>query len=150
MEKPPPPSLTIVRAEVDRHVAEAERAGSEVDSRAGLIVGFGGVFIGLSRELQNLLQAAAVVVAGLAVLAAVVALWPRSVAEAVGARTVRDRYLAAPADVTTRDLLDARIFFLDLEEKRLNRKTAWAKFSVVAIAVSAVLMLAGSIVELAS
>jgi hypothetical protein len=144
---PPLPSLALVRAEVDRHVTEAERAGSEVDGRAGLIVGFGGVFIGLSRDLQNPLEAGAVLVAGLAVVAAVIALWPRSVAGAVHARAVRDRYLRAPADTTARDVLDARISSLGLEEERLDRKTAWAKFSVVAIAVSAVLMLAGSILQ---
>jgi len=140
------PSLDVIRAELDIRLGEQERRGSAFDSRAGLVLGFGGVLIGLSPDHPELLQ---LLGQGMAAVAAAVAgwsLWPR-VSGAVGPRALRERYLMQEPELTKLRLLDTRIHLYEEDEHRLEAKVRRLTLAVSVLGFSVLLMLGGSIVE---
>lgn len=139
------PSLLIVRAEVDLQAGEQERRGSDADSRAALVVAFAGVVIGLGQDVRNVVQVLGLVLACVAAVSAVVALWP-SVNGSVDLDRLHRAYLQEEERRTARMLLDTHVQLFQENRARLHQKTAWVKFSVVALGCSIGLTLTGAIV----
>lgn len=140
------PSLDVIRAELDLRLAEQERRGTAFDTRAGLILAFGGVLIGLSAQHPSALQLLGQVAAAAAAGVAGWSLWPR-VSGAVGPRALRNRYLTTPPEATKLALLDTRIFLYEQDEQRLESKVTRLRYAVWILSSSVLFMLAASIVE---
>jgi hypothetical protein len=147
-QSPEPPSLDVIRAELDERLADQDRKGTAFDGRAGLILGFGGVLIGLAPDDPSLLQLFGQIAAALAAGAAGWALWFR-VSSALAVRPLRERYLMHEPKHTKLRVLDTRIMLYEQDEERLESKVRRLKLAVGLLAVAVVLMLAGSIVNYA-
>ena len=142
------PSLDVIRTELDIRLTEQERRGGAFDNRAGLVLAFGGVLIGLSPESPTVWHILGQVAAAIAAAIAGSALWPR-VSGSVGPRQLRANYLMHDPEHTKLRLLDTRIWLYERDEERLETKVARLKIAVLVLASSVPLMLMGSIVEYA-
>jgi hypothetical protein len=145
----PEGSLDVIRAEFDQRRAEQERRGDAFDTRAGLVIGFVGVLIGLSVDDPSLLQIIAQFLAVGAALAAGRSLVPR-LGSGIGPRALYSKYATRQPAETRKALLETRIWLYEQDEKRLVWKVSRLKWAAVLLVGSVVLMLFSSIVEYAS
>lgn len=143
------PSLDLVRSELDLKVAEQDRRGASFDTKAGLLLGLGGILIGLSPEHLDLLRLLGQVAAGAGAAVAVWAMLPR-VSGGLSPRQVRDKYLMTDLEITKLKLLDTRIWLYEQDEQRLARKAQRLRVAVVVLAIAVALMLIGSILSYAA
>jgi hypothetical protein len=116
------PSLDLVRAEVDRLIADQERRSDGYDALAGLLVAFGGALVGLADN-DGLLVVLAKVVSAVAVGAAMAALLV-GVVRRPSPRRLRDGYLRRDARRTAAALLDSKIWLYEKDETQLDLKLA--------------------------
>lgn len=140
------PSLDVVRGELDARIAEQARGAAAFDTRAGLILGFAGVLIGLAPEDPRLCQLLAQIVAAAAAGVAVLALTFR-VAGSIEPRAIRERYLLDDVETTRLRVLDTRIVLFERDEKRFESKVKRLRWAVWLLAIAVAMMLAGSILE---
>lgn len=145
MSTPLYPSLDVIRAELDKRRQEQSQKAASFDTRAGLVLGFGGVLIGLAPAQTTALHLSGQVAAA---LAAAVAGWSLTfrVTGSVGPRALRDNYLTKAPEETQLRLLDTRSWLFELDEKRFEAKVERMKWAVWLLALAVALMLAGSIV----
>ena len=142
----PYPSLDVVRSEVDLRLREQERHGTAFDTRAGLILGFAGVLIGLARTDPSAIDMAASVTAAAAGLLAGSSLTVRQ-GMSLDVRALRDGHLRRDATATKLHALDAWLWISTRDEHRLLRKARLLVLAGQLLAVSASLTMGGTIVE---
>ena len=103
------PSLSILAEEARAEIAAQERRAEALDSKAGVLLGFAGVLVGLTVDkLHGVLGHIATAVAGVAAVLAAAAVVPRSY-PTLSLRRLRERYLMAEEEFTRQRLLDTRI-----------------------------------------
>jgi hypothetical protein len=141
------PSLDVIRDEFDIRQGEQDQRSSAFDSRAQLVLAFGGVLVGLSSPPQNVVLLLGQVVAFVAAALAGTALWPR-VAGALSPRMVRDRYLNHEPEATKLALLDTRIWLFEQNDHRLELKLSRLRLSVYFLTLAVLPMLVGSSLNL--
>ncbi|MGH3498965.1 MAG: hypothetical protein ACRDP1_16010 [Nocardioidaceae bacterium] len=142
----PYPSLDVVRGELDQRVAEQQQRSSDFDNRAGLLLGFAGVLIGLGTAGPLAVHLAGQVLAAAAGGAATWSLMPR-ISAAVSPRQLRNRYLAQDVETTKLSLLDTHIYLYEADDQRLTSKARRMRLAAALLALAVLLMLAGSIVD---
>lgn len=102
-------SLELLHVEITAELAAQERHATAIDAKAGVLLGFAGVLVGLSvGNLDGLLANVAAGAAGFAAFFAGWATLPRSF-PTLNARKLRDKYLGAEEGFTRLRLLDTRI-----------------------------------------
>jgi hypothetical protein len=146
MTAPQYPSLDLIRTELDLRLADQARKAATFDTRAGVVLGFGGVLIGLVGEDPTIFQLLGQIVAALAAGVAGVSMRYR-VSGSMNIRAVRDRYLNQEPEVTRLRLLDTRIVLLEQDEVRFESKVRVMAWAVRLLAFAVLLMLVGSIVS---
>jgi hypothetical protein len=111
------PSLSVLNEEAGAEIAAQERRADALDSKAGVVLGFAGVLVGLSIDkLDGGWGHVATGVAGVAALVAA-AVVPRSY-PTLALRHLRERYLMAEEEFTRRRLLDTRIAMYERSQQR--------------------------------
>jgi hypothetical protein len=148
VDVPAYPSIAVVRAELDIEMTGVERRASNVDTKAGQVLGFAGVLVGLAiKSVSSWIQAVGLV---FAVLAGLVAIWvflPRS-ASSISPRALRDGYLTTSEEQTRLVVLDTRIGLHKKDEEDLRKKRNRLFAAVLALFVAIVLVAAGPIMDL--
>jgi uncharacterized membrane protein len=103
------PSLELLAGTVEAELAAQERPGDALDSKAGVLLGFAGVLVGLTvTRLEGDLATVGAACAGVAAVLAGVAFVPRSF-PTLKLRPLRRRYRTADEEFTRLRLLDTRI-----------------------------------------
>lgn len=138
------PSIDIVRRELDRQAAQQATRSSSFDARAGLIVGFSGVSIGIATKPPNLLEGIGLCVAAVAAVAGVWSIFPR-LGQGLIPRQYRNLLIAIPQHEAELQMLDTRIRVYELDEIALNTKVMRMRVAFVALAAATALLVAGSI-----
>lgn len=142
-----PPSLDVIRAELDQDLlAQAGRASS-LDQRLGIALATDGVLIGLRAGSPSWVDIVASSAATVSILFLTSAFWPR-LALAVSPRTLREKYAQSPAGNTKLVLLDTRIAIFEAEEAQLQRKWRRARVGLIALVAAAVLAVLGAIIDI--
>src|SRR5688500_4441275 len=104
-----PPSLGLLHVEVTAELGAQERHATAMDTKAGVLLGFSGVLVGLSvANLNGWLSNVAMAAAGVAAFLAGWAYIPRSF-PTLRPTSLRERYLMAQEEFTRLKLLDTRI-----------------------------------------
>lgn len=140
------PSLDVVRGELDARIAEQARGSAAFDARAGLVLGFAGVLIGLAPDDPQLSYLLAQIIAAVAAGVAGYSLTFR-VAGAIEPRAIRELYLLHDLEATRLRVLDTRIVLFERDEERFARKVTCLRWAFGLLAISVALMLAGSIFD---
>lgn len=139
------PSLDLVRAELDTQVEDQARKSTMFDTRAGFVIAFGGLLIGLTPQDPSMVSLIGRVAAIVAVAAAAWSLRYRVVGE-INVESLRDHMLDDPEN-TKLQVLDTRIWLLQQDEERFKDKVFAMKYSVFTLFVAVCLILTGSIVD---
>lgn len=96
------PSLSLLSDEVASELTAQERRGDALDTKAGVLLGFAGVLVGLTvGQLHGFVAHSGTVLAGVAALLATVAFGPRSYST-LALRRLRETYMTAAAEFTRR------------------------------------------------
>jgi hypothetical protein len=127
-------------------VAEQESRAASFDTKAGLLLGLGGILIGLSPHHLELFRLLGRLAAAVGAGAAVWSMLPR-ISAGVVPRELRNKYLSAEPDFTKLRLLDTRILLYERDEKRLTSKVHRMRVAVLFLALAVALLLVGSIVD---
>jgi hypothetical protein len=144
------PSLSLI---VEQVAAERETINSHaesLDTKAGVVLGFAGVLVGLGATAQTIVSDRVVFEIGLgvAVLSAALAAWaflPRRY-PVLQVFQLRQSYLTAPAEETQLHLLDTQIEMVKEAAELVKRKGRRVTFSVGCLAISAGLVVAGTLI----
>jgi len=134
-------SLSLILAQVEREREGQARYFDQLDAKAGVVLGFAGIFVALapSGALMVDLGRFAAAIAG---LSALWAFWPRGY-PAVDVRRLRDRYLAADPPFTELHLLDVQITMTERAADALARKVARLQIAMVCLVGAALLTATG-------
>ena len=139
------PSLEAILVEVRAERKDRLKHYESLDQKAGIVLGFAGVFIALSPAGANLLvdlgRISAVISAG----SALTAFWPRSYI-VTNLRLLRDKYLAAEEVFTLRRILDTQIAMTEETFGSLRSKARRLKVAMSGLATSVVFVTAGLVV----
>jgi hypothetical protein len=140
------PSLSVLNEEAGAEIAAQERRADALDSKAGVVLGFAGVLVGLSIDkLDGGWGHVATGVAGVAALVAAAAVVPRSY-PTLALRHLRERYLMAEEEFTRRRLLDTRIAMYERSQQTLELKAWLVTGAAWVLATAVVLTVVASIV----
>ncbi len=135
-------ALDVIRDEV-----RAERAGQlatfdAIDTKAGILLGFAGALVALSREGSNV---ALQLGRGLGVLTGFLALWtfwPRRF-WSIDLKPLRDKYLAAEPAFARLRLLDTHIEMVERMAEVIQDKGRTLKMAMAALALAVLLIAVG-------
>jgi hypothetical protein len=130
--------LDEVRVERDAQLAHFDA----VDAKAGIILGFAGALVALSRSPGSGLLVAGRYTAAAAVLVATWAFFPRKFAQ-TAVRNLREKYLRAEPDFTKLKLLDSHLEIMRITGDLLERKTKRLKVAVGLLGTAAILISVG-------
>jgi hypothetical protein len=144
------PSLGIVADQVATERQALQGHAESLDAKAGVVLGFAGVLVGLGATAQAVISANWYFRAGLMLGVAAAAfsggtLVPRKY-PVVELGRLRDKYLTAPQDETTLRLLDSQIAMVVQVTKLLKVKGRLLSTAVVCLAVAAGLVVIGTLV----
>jgi hypothetical protein len=135
---PAPPSLELLADVVSAELDAQERRGDAIDSKAGVILGFAGVLVGLTAShVHNAVGQAGFASAAASAVLAVGTFMPRPF-PALDPYQLRMRYLTEAPETTKQRLMDTRVSLYRQIEGVLRWK--------VRLVTAAVVMLASSIV----
>jgi hypothetical protein len=138
------PSLSILGEEITAALAAQERHGDALDSKAGILLGFAGVLVGLSvANLRGNVAHAGAASAAAAALCAGAAFVPRTF-PALAPLRLRNSYLTAQEEFTRLRLLDTRIVLYQETESVLRKKAALVTAAAVLLGIGVILMVIGS------
>jgi hypothetical protein len=141
------PSLSLLSQQVAGELAAQERRADALDTKAGILLGFAGVVVGVTIDkLQGALAIVGTCLAALAALAAVLAFVPRSF-PTFALRRMRDSYLTVDEDITRLRLLDTQIAMYQRTERLLGTKARLVTAATVVLAVAVVIIVVGSILS---
>jgi hypothetical protein len=139
--------LELLAAEVVSELAAQERRSDALDSKAGILLGFAGVIVGLAAQdardaFEDLGLAAAALSAALAGAAAL----PRSF-PTMDVYALRQSYLTQDADVTRLRVLDTRIAMYRHTQQLLQKKARLVIWATAALGLAVVFAVIGAIVK---
>jgi hypothetical protein len=137
--------LDQVAAEREIMSARAE----SLDTKAGVVLGFAGVLVGLGANAQPTISANGVFQAGLgtAVVAAASAAFafaPRKL-PVLDMRPVRDKYLTKDESAAQLRLLDTQIAMIKMTADVVKQKGRRLRVAVICLAIAAVLVVLGTL-----
>jgi hypothetical protein len=143
------PSLAILSELVDAERSAMSAHAESLDTKAGVILGFAGVLVGLGATAQPSLVKSVVfqIGLGLAVVAAVLAAWafvPRRF-PVLELRHLRDKYLVVPEAETRLRLLDTQIEMTRQASDLVKRKGYRIELSAGCLAGAAALIVIGTL-----
>jgi hypothetical protein len=143
------PSLPILIDQVASERETIDTHSESLDTKAGVVLGFAGVLIGLGATAQASVSGKLIFQIGLgvAVLAALSAAWAflqRSY-PVLEVYQLRQSYLDAPGAETQLRLLDTQIEMVKKASVTLQRKESLVRAAVVCLAISAGLVVAGTL-----
>jgi hypothetical protein len=147
--QPALPSLSILLEQVASERATIESHAESLDTKAGVVLGFTGVLVGLGATAQAMIAANGVFQAGLgvAVAAALLATWafvPRRY-PVLEVQVLRGN-LTAPEDETQLELLDTQIEMVREAAVLVRRKGLRVGLSIGCLAAAAGLVVIGTLV----
>ena len=144
------PSLQVIASRITAE-REATNAHSEsLDAKAGVVLGFAGVLVGLGATAQSLISKSPLSQIGLgmtigsAVLAAL-AFAPRK-SPVLTARLLRDRYLTAAEEETVLVLLDTEIKMINHATEHVKLKGRFLSGAIFFLASAVVLIVIGTLI----
>jgi hypothetical protein len=151
---PPTPALPSLQILLDQIASERETMSAHaenLDAKAGVVLGFAGVLIGLGATAQVTISTNAVFQAGLgvAVVAAVsaaLAFFPRKY-PVLEARSLRDKYLTEPESATRLRLLDTQIEMINQTAVLAKQKGRRLRVAVICLAIAAFLVVLGTLIS---
>ncbi|KAA9149137.1 hypothetical protein FPZ12_043840 [Amycolatopsis acidicola] len=143
------PSMPVVRAELDIELGLLERRATAVDTKAGLVLGFAGVLVGLTKDGLTWITAAGQVLAVVAAVLAISAFLPRY-GGAVNPMTLRRKYLTTDRATTELSVLDTRLALKEKDEVALRVKARRVRTAVVILVLAIAVIVANSVVHLIS
>lgn len=146
-EDEPYPSLPVVRAELDVELGLLERRSTAVDTKAGLVLGFAGVLVGLTKDVQTWITVAGQVLAVVAAVLAILGFLPRY-GGAVNPMTLRQKYLTTDRAATELAVLDTRLLLKEQDEAALRVKARRVRVAVVLLVLAIAVVVANSVVHL--
>jgi uncharacterized membrane protein len=146
---PKMPSLKILLDQVASERATVSARADSLDTRAGVVLGFAGVLVGLGATASMAISTNGFFQAGLGVavvaaLAAAFAFVPRN-SPVLDMRPARDRYLTADESVTQLILLDTQIETIKTAAELVKQKGSRLQVSVVCLAIAAILVVVGTL-----
>jgi hypothetical protein len=149
---PDPAAMSSLSVVIDQVASERETMNAHaesLDGKAGIVLGFTGVLVGLGATAQAMISENAVFQAGLgvAVIAALLAAWafvPREY-PVLEVQVLRDSYLAAPPQDTQLVLLDTQIEMVKQTADLLKRKGRRVRWSTGCLAAAAMLIVIGTL-----
>jgi hypothetical protein len=145
----PLPSMRLIAAQVEFERETMNSHAESLDTKAGVVLGFAGVLVGLGATAQGFISNRLLFQAGLVagVTAGVLAAWaflPRRY-PVIEVLRLRERYLTAPEEVTQPHLLDTQIEMVRQAADLVRRKGRRVKASVVCLAGAAAAVVAGTL-----
>jgi cytochrome c biogenesis protein CcdA len=148
----PLPSLSLILQQVAVERETMNAHAESLDTKAGVVLGFAGVLVGLGATAQTLVSTRLVFQVGLgvAVLSAGLAAWaflPRRY-PVLEALRLRQGYLTAPEEETQLHLLDTQIEMVSEAADLVKRKGRRVKLSVGCLAIAAGLVVAGTLIAM--
>jgi hypothetical protein len=147
IEAAPLRPLSLLNEVAIDELGAQERRADALDSKAGVLLGFAGVLVGLSVDkLQGGLGYVATGAAAMAGLLASAAFIPRSY-PTLALRRLRDSYLTAQEEFTRLRLLDTRIGMYQRNQPRLAWKAQLVRASTVVLGAAVLLTVVASIVQ---
>jgi len=149
---PDTPALPSLKILLDQVASERETMNTHaesLDTKAGVILGFAGVLVGLGATAQATISTNGVFRSGLgvAVVAAVLAAWavfPRSYPVLEVLRT-RQKFLTAAESETQLQLLDVQIKMVMDAAELVKHKGSRVRWSVFCLAMAAALVVVGTL-----
>jgi hypothetical protein len=147
-EMSPLPSLALIVEQVAAERETINTHAESLDAKAGVILGFAGVLVGLGATAQTVVSDKIVFQIGLgvAVLSAALAasaFLPRRYPVLEEVYRLRQRYLTAPEEETQLHLLDTQIAMVSSAAELVKRKGSRVKLSVGSLAISVGFVVAG-------
>jgi hypothetical protein len=147
---PDMPSLSLLAGQVASERDTMNAHAESLDAKAGVILGFAGVLVGLGATAQSVISENGVFQAGLgvAVAAALLAAWaflPRRY-PVLEVQPLRDDYLTAPEVETQLDLLDTQIEMIRQAAELVKHKGRRVGLSVGCLAIAATLIVIGTLI----
>lgn len=146
-QNPPLPSLTILLDQVATERETLTSHAESLDSKAGVVLGFAGVLVGLGTTASAAVADTRAFQIGLvlAVVSAILAAWaflPRGY-PVLEVERLRQSNLTASQEETRLELLDTQIFMIRETAALLQQKGWRVRASVGCLAVAAALLVAG-------
>lgn len=149
---PDPAAMSSLSVVIDQVASERETMNAHaesLDGKAGIVLGFTGVLVGLGATAQAMISENAVFQAGLsvAVIAALLAAWaflPRNY-PVLEVQVLRDSYLASPPQDTQLVLLDTQIEMVKQTADLVKRKGRRVRWSIACLATAAMLIVIGTL-----
>lgn len=143
------PSLGVLGDQVSAELATMNSHAESLDTKAGVVLGFAGVLVGLGATAQVTVSEESAFQLGLdfAVVAALLAAWaflPRRY-PVLAVYRLRQRYLTAPEAETRLHLLDTQIEMAMRAANLVKRKGRRVRLSVGCLAIAAALVVAGTL-----
>jgi hypothetical protein len=151
--QPPLPSLGLVAAQVATERETMNSHAESLDTKAGVVLGFAGVLVGLGTTAQadvstNLAFQIGLAVAVLSAVSAAFAFLPRKY-PVIEVLALRD-YLTAPEAETELTLLDVEISMVVQTGDLVKQKGGRIKVAVALLALAAALIVAGTLIATGS
>jgi hypothetical protein len=141
---PAPPSLEVLSAVASGELDAQARRGDALDSKAGVVLGFAGVLVGLTApHITNALAEAGFASAAASAVLALIAFTPRPF-PALDPYRLRARYLAESEGHTKERLMDTRITIYRHLEPTIRRKLRLVTGATTMLALSVVLTAFGA------
>lgn len=143
-------SLRVIAGKVAAERESMRSHAEGLDAKAGVVLGFAGVLVGLGATASELVarsflcQAGLALATGSAVLAAA-AFIPQSY-PVLAARALRDKYLAESEDSTSLALLDTEIAMIGETSGLVRRKGRYLKGAVGCLAGAAAFVVIGTLI----
>lgn len=134
------PSLELLADEVAAELAAQERRGDALDSKAGIVLGFAGLLVGLVMQHgRDAVGTAGLAAAALAAICAGLAFLPRST-PTLGVLQMRQAYLTAEVEFTRLRMLDTRIEMYRYTQRLLKTKAFLVKVATAALGLAVLLI----------
>jgi hypothetical protein len=149
-DTPALPSCPILLDQVAKERETMNTHADSLDTRAGVILGFAGVLVGLGATARDEIVANTVFQSGLAVavVAAVLAAWavlPRRY-PVLQVLPARQKLLSAPESETQLQLLDVQIKMVMEAADQVRLKGFRVRWSIVCLSVAVLLVVVGTLV----
>jgi len=150
MTQPDLPSLDLIAEQVATERTVLNDHAESLDTKAGVVLGFSGVLVGLGATAQALVENTGLFEVGLAFavaagILAVLAFLPRKY-PVVEALLLRQKYLTVPEAETKLLLLDTQIEMVKEASGLVKLKGRLLRLALVALATAAALVVAGTLV----
>lgn len=142
--------MRIIAAQVAAERETMNSHAESLDTKAGVVLGFAGVLVGLGATAQGFISNRFLFQAGLVagVAAGALAAWaflPRRY-PVIEVFRLRERYLTAPEQMTQLHLLDTQIEMVRQAADLVRRKGRRVKAAVVCLAGAAASVVAGTLI----